>query len=122
MMKCPLCKSEMQPGLVKGPDFHLLDANDFHRFIEGPRSRHCIFTPLDEESQEELVVVPNNNPRPAYCCSKCEVTLIWGPNWSRCPHCRTPINLTNGIGVTSPEEEPWLIVCEECHTSIEPDL
>ena len=29
---------------------------------------------------------------------------------------------TTGRGLTSPEDEPWLMLCEQCQTEIEPDV
>ena len=119
-MKCPLCANDMEPGRVAVPALHAI--HDMGKFLKGPESRHCLFTPLNEEALEKQVVVPHGDPRPAFRCSECEIAIIWGPNWIVCPNCSTPINTTTGRGLTSPEDEPWLMLCEQCQTEIQPDV
>ncbi len=119
-MKCPVCANNMESGQVTVPDLHPIA--DLAKYLDGPQGRHCLFTSLNEETREKHVVVPNNSPRPAFRCPECEIAVIWGPNWTTCPNCSTPINPTTGVGLTSTKDEPWFTFCEQCQTEIKPDI
>ena len=42
-------------------------------------------------------------------------------NEARCPRCGAEVNPVTGEGLHSPEEEPWLLICDGCQTPYEPD-
>ena len=37
-----------------------------------------------------------------------------------CPKCGAKVNPVTGAGLHSPEDEPWLCICNACQTEIEP--
>jgi hypothetical protein len=39
-----------------------------------------------------------------------------------CPHCGAPVNPVTGDGLHTTEAEPWLLICDRCQATIEPDL
>jgi hypothetical protein len=42
-------------------------------------------------------------------------------NEARCPRCGAEVNPVTGEGLHSPEEEPWLLICDGCQTPYEPE-
>jgi len=43
-------------------------------------------------------------------------------NEMQCPHCGATVNPITEDGLHSPETQPWLLICNQCHGAIEPDL
>ena len=43
-------------------------------------------------------------------------------NEMQCPHCGAAVNPITGDGLHSSEAEPWLLVCDQCQGTIEPDV
>jgi hypothetical protein len=43
-------------------------------------------------------------------------------NEMACPHCGAAVNPITEDGLHSPEAEPWLLICNQCQGSIEPDV
>lgn len=41
---------------------------------------------------------------------------------TNCPQCGATVNTTTRDGLHSPEEEPWLLICDRCQTEIEPPI
>jgi len=37
-----------------------------------------------------------------------------------CPNCGAAVNSYTGDGLHSPEDEPWLLICDKCKTEIVP--
>ncbi len=37
-----------------------------------------------------------------------------------CPKCGATVNSATGDGLHSPEDEPWMLLCNKCGTEIEP--
>ncbi len=42
-------------------------------------------------------------------------------NDTTCPHCKAVINPITGDGYHSPPEEPWVMICNQCNATLEPD-
>ena len=40
---------------------------------------------------------------------------------TKCPHCGAVVNPATREGLHSPETEPWLLICNQCQTTIQPD-
>jgi hypothetical protein len=43
-------------------------------------------------------------------------------NEMQCPHCGAAINPVTGDGLHSPRAEPWLLICNQCFATIEPEV
>ncbi|HJZ93884.1 MAG TPA: hypothetical protein VKE40_23625 [Gemmataceae bacterium] len=42
-------------------------------------------------------------------------------NEAHCPRCGAEVNPVTGEGLHCPEEEPWLLICDGCQTTYQPD-
>jgi hypothetical protein len=42
-------------------------------------------------------------------------------NEMNCPHCGAAINPVTEDGLHSPAGKPWLLICNQCQTAVEPD-
>jgi hypothetical protein len=43
-------------------------------------------------------------------------------NEMNCPHCGAAVNPITEDGLHSPPAEPWLLICNQCQGTIEPDV
>ncbi|OAI47618.1 hypothetical protein AYO44_01710 [Planctomycetaceae bacterium SCGC AG-212-F19] len=43
-------------------------------------------------------------------------------NEMTCPHCGAAVNPVTGDGLSSPQAQPWLLICNRCQNAIEPDV
>ena len=43
-------------------------------------------------------------------------------NEMQCPHCGAAVNPVTEDGLHSPEAEPWLLICNQCRGTVEPDV
>ena len=41
---------------------------------------------------------------------------------TRCPQCGATVNPVTHEGLHSPDDEPWLLICNQCQAKIEPDV
>ena len=115
-MKCPLCEGEMQLGKVA------VQITGLAWYLENQPPEDCWFEPIEGEMHEREMLVRGNDPRPALRCPECDIILLWGRQWIECTECGAQVNPLTRAGLSSPEKEPWTLLCNECQTELKPDL